>query len=235
MKPHSMLNQYRSTIPGVLMLTAAVVLSVGCVNNLKLRQQGHDATFAGNLELADQKYAQAVEREPDDYRAQYHLGVTRLAMGRALEAQWALEYALRLVPDDEQWTPRILDQLAEALFQQDRPDKLEAFLAKTIDYYGQWGDFLRQAKYLAKIGDMDGAALAYRKAAYFAPPLTTSPYLAMADFYESINDVPNAMLALRYAYHVNSRQPQVAQRLRQFGIVPGPTVALTPPKLAEKP
>jgi tetratricopeptide (TPR) repeat protein len=235
MKRWSGFNQHGLATPGCLLVLAGCLLLGGCVSNLHLRQQGRNATFAGDLELAHQKFAQAVQREPDDYRAQYYLGVNDLARKQPLEGQWALENALRLRPDDPEWTPQILDQIAEALYQQDQADKLEVFLRTTLGYYGQWNDYLRQAKYLAKIGDMDGAALAHHQAAYFAPAGYTSPYLAMADFYESINNQPKVELALRYAYHVNPKAAKVSQRLRKFGIVPGPTIAVSPPKLAANP
>ena len=141
-----------------------------------------------------------------------------------------MEKALALRQDDPKITPRILDRLAQAYYEQDRPENLTAFLARTAEFYGQPRDYLRQAKYLVKVGDVDSAKLAYRKAAYFAPSGDASPYIAIADFYISIDDQTNAATALRYGYYVNPKDGEVADRFRQLGLVPGPTQSLEPPK-----
>jgi hypothetical protein len=89
---------------------------------------------------------------------------------------------------------------------------------------------LRQARYLAKIGDLDSAKLAFRKAAYFAAGGDATAYLAIADFYLSLKDEVNAATALRYANYIDPNDPGIPKRFRQLGIVPGPSQQLEPPK-----
>ena len=233
-------------------LSAAVLMAIGCqstdpqadaesakaddpgfgVTNRMIREKGFDAINVGDWELARDKFAQATRRKPDDWMAQYYLGACEMHLGRPHQAQLALEKALILRPEDPRTTPRILDRLAEAYYRQDRVESLTAFLDETSESYGLSHDYLRQAKYLVKVGDMDAAELAFRKAAYFAQEGDVTPYIAIADFYAAINDAPNTATALRYANYIAPGNPDVAERLRKLGIVPGPTQTLEPPKPA---
>ena len=199
-------------------------------SNRRLKQAGFDSIQLRDWATARDKFSAAAQQRPDDDEAQYYLGVCELRLGRPSEAQFALERALTLRPNDPKITPRILDHLAEAIFRQNRPDSLRAFVTRTAESRGESRDYLRQAKYLAKIGDLDSAKLAFRKGAYFAPPGDATPYLAVADFYLSIKDKANAATAVRYAAYINPNDPGIARRFRKMGIVPGPSQQLEPPK-----
>lgn len=215
---------------GLVLMGLAITLTLGCENNIQIREKGLRSMRQQDLAGAEEQFARAAERKPTDFLAHYYLGEARIRQNRGLGAQLALEKALSIEPRNPEWTPLILDKLAEAIYIQGRQENLQAFLEQTVKTYGKTRDYLRQAEYLVKIGDLDGAKLAYRKAAYFADPKDESPYLGIAAFYESIHDVPNAVAALRYAYYVNPANPKVAAGLRRFGVVPGPTVAEAPPK-----
>lgn len=211
------------------MLSGCLLLAA-CTTNVQLRERGHEALDRGNAPEARQTFAQAVERRPADAKAHYGLGLARLELDRPLDAQLAFEKALAVKHDDPELTDEILDGIAEALFRQERFAQLHAFLDETARYYGQSDDYLRQARYLVKMGDLDAAVVAFRKAAYFAPEGDAEPYLEMSTFYDSINDQPNALRALRYAYWVNPEHPEIPDRFRSFGKVPGPTLREEPPK-----
>lgn len=219
-----------------IVLAALVLLMLlgqaGCETTLMMRQKGYDALRAGDYVEARHQFGRAVEKSPQDYLSQYYLGVTYLELGEPLKAQLALERALTLRPQGSARTGDILDKLALAMYQQGRYDSLHAFLARSASYYGRTQDYLRQARYLAKTGDLDSAKVAYRKAAYFADKGDARPYLAIAEFYSSFNDVPSAIEALRYGYYVDPTNERIADGLRKYGIVPGPTVAVEPPKPA---
>ena len=208
----------------------SLLLMAGCETNLRLRQKGYDALYQRDYATARSMYQKAIRRNPTDAEAQYYLGVVELKLDQPLRAQLALEKALELKSEDPELTPRILDKLAESLFQQGRMESLYAFLADTASNYGHTRDYLRQAQFMLMAGDLDGAKLAFNKAAYFADEDDITPYLAIADFYDSINDVPNAIVALQYAYWVNPNYPGLDNRFRKYGVVPGPTVAAKPPK-----
>jgi tetratricopeptide (TPR) repeat protein len=217
-----------------LSLAACAVLALitltACENNTRLREKGMLSLGNKDYAAAQSQFTRAAEKKPSDALSLYYLGITELRMGRPLDAQIALEKALVLLPDDKELTPEILDRLAEAMYQQNRVEQLHGFLDRTANFYSTTRDYLRQADYLVKTGDLDAAMTALQKAAHFAAPGDATPYIAMADFYEAINDVPNALTSLRYAYYVDPRKAQLDDRFRKFGVVPGPTVSLEPPK-----
>jgi len=223
-------NRHKAmTLAWVLCLPLIIA---SCQTAANLREEGLLALNRGQYDLALEKSSLAVEKDPSSARCQYQLGLAYLALDRGFEAQYALEKAHSLEPHNRSFTADVLDALAEALFQQDRSANLYSFLDKMVETYGTTRDYLRQAQYLVKSGDPDAARLSFRKAAYFADPGDVEPYLAIADFYTSISDQPNAVTALRYANYVAPGNLDVAERLRKFGIVPGPTIAQAPPKPA---
>jgi len=214
---------------GAVAVIAATLLA-GCQkSNPLLRKHGMDAYDEQATDQAQQRFAQAVEQDPTDWKSLYYLGKIRLQQGKSFEAQTLLEQALVLRQDRAE-TADILDALAAALFQRGRIEALHQLLAKAIDDYGTSRDFTRHGKYLMEQGDVDQAKLAYRKAAFFAKPGNAGPFLTLTDFYESIGDTANAVAALRHAYTITPKDRQIHDRLRRYGIVPGPTAQLTPEK-----
>ena len=217
-------------------LTASALLlglltSVGCTNHVVYREKGFDHYRAQDYPAAAEDFRNAIDLKPSDYLSQYYLGVTMLKQDQPVSAQSPLEQALALRPDDPKWTPLIADSLSECYYQQERYETLYGFLDNMIQTYRQQPyDFLRKAKYLGLLGDADGQKTALQKAAYFAPMGDAQPYLAIADFYLNVNDVPNAIKSLRYGYYVDPDNEDVKNQLRGLGVVPGPTIADAPPK-----
>jgi len=203
-----------------LLLSAALVALSGCqmTNEVVLRRQANSAMTRGDTSTARQKYQRLVELDPTNARYQYGYGATQLRAGNLTEAKLALERARRLEPDRRGFTPKVLDKLAEAYYRQDDERRLRAFLKQTTRERKTASRFLRQARYLRKLGDVDAARTAYRKAVIFASDRNPEPYLEIAEFYQSIGDRENAVKALRQAYHIDPANERVAQRLRQYGI-----------------
>ncbi len=214
-------------------LAVATLAGVGCTNHVVHRERGYDDYRQQDFAAAADDFQKAVTAKPSDYQAQYYLGVTQLKLDQPVAAQMALEQALALRSEDPAWRPRIADALAEAYYQQERVETLYAFLDNMVQtYHQQTVDYLRQAKYLGLMGDADGQKAALEKAAYFAGPEDETPYLALADFFLLFNDVPGAVAALKHAYYVAPKSEEVKDRLRGLGVVPGPTIAVAPPKPA---
>jgi Flp pilus assembly protein TadD len=212
----------------ILFAMAIITFAAGCrTPNGVLRQRGLLAMDAHNDDAAFENFRTAVKQDPTDWRAQYYFGVMLLKKGYPLEAQLALEKARSLRPAHPE-TPDILDHLAEALFEQGRYENLHALIEQAAEQFGTTRDFLRQAKYLAKMDQVDAALIAYRKAARFAEPNDATPWIEMAAFYERLGDTPNAVATWRQALHIEPKNEQVAAKLRQYGIVPGPSAARQP-------
>lgn len=216
-----------------LIVAACLALMItGCQTALDLRNEGSLALNRGQNQLAVKKLTASIDRNPSIAISHYYLGLAYLNLDRPLDARYALKNAHALRANNKDLAPKIQDALAQALSRQDNPDDLFAFLDEMVATYGTTRDYLRQAEYLIKAGDPDAAQLSLRKAAYFADPGDAEPYLAIADFYTSLNDQPNAITALKYANYIDPGNPDAADHLRQFGIVPGPTISKAPPKPA---
>jgi tetratricopeptide (TPR) repeat protein len=200
---------------------------VGCQSNPVLRKHGMDAYEDGQYDHARAKFTQALSQKSSDWKSHYYLGLVALKQGQPLEAQLSLERALS-VRDNHLETPEILDALAQALLEQGKFENLTAMLQQAADRYGATHDYIRQATFLGKSGDVDGAKLAFQKAVRFALKDDPAPFIAMADFYDSLGASAEALLALRQAYYITPDNPRIAERIRQHGMVPGPTVAIEP-------
>jgi len=198
-----------------------------------LRQRGERAYQAGEYPAARSNFQQVANRDPSDWMANYYLGRLALNDGRPLAARTYLEaaYAVRNEgPPAHPETFDVIDALAEALFQQGDYPRLIGFTDEVIDQFGRVEDYLRKADYLARMGDHDAAVVAYKQAIRTAPSDDPRPYVALADFYDSLGDREAAIVQLRYAYTIAPADPKIADRLRAHGVVPGPTVKLTPPQ-----
>jgi len=213
-----------------LVLAVGLLFSVGCETAVMLRDKGEIAYNGQRYQQAESYYQRSLDKRPESWASQWGLGKTYLAMDRPRAAEIALEHAYELRGDHEE-TPEILDDLAAAYYMQgNRETTLRSFLAETTRRYQRSEAFLRQGEHLAKLGDVDAAVVAYRKAGYFADDGDSEPFVKMADFYESVGDSANAVQALRFAYWMDPETPGIAQRFRKYGVVPGPTVGLEPPR-----
>ncbi len=193
--------------------------------------RAYDLYRAGKYEAAAQQFQEAASRSASDVASHYWWGTSLMNLGRYDEAQLPLEQAWAITTEEGSYTARILDRLAEVYFQQQRHEKLHVFLKEvTAQYHQQSRDFLRHAYYQTKTGDLDGAKLSFIKAANFADTGDASPYVALADFYESVNQADAAKTVLRYAYWINPQTKNVAGRLRGYGVVLGPAAGLVPPR-----
>lgn len=217
----------------------AVMLTTGCYkptadggfyNPPVEKFKANKAIEAENYAEAEQRLGTVLYNDPQDWEARYLMGLTYLGQGRAVEAQTQLELALAAKDRSKEQTPKILDELARSLEQQELYDQLYAFLDAQIDRYEGWEDYARKARFLAKANDIDGAALAYRQAAYFSRNETENIYLEIAQFYEDLGDYGKAVQALKWAYYIKPEHTQIPNRFRRLGVVPGPTLKEAPPQ-----
>lgn len=226
------LMKSRMIVTGRFMALALVasmaLLLTGCnPPNGWLRQQAINAKTDNDVPKAEGYLVRAVKQDDTDWKAMWLLGVIRNEQNRGLDAQMLLERSLTLRGHDAE-TPDINDALAESYYIQNQPASLSAMLQSAVEKYGGMRDYLRQAKYLGKVGDVDGARRGFQKAIKFAAKDDPMPYQVAADYYESAGDKAGAIEMLRHVYYISPGNGKVANRLRNYGIVPGPTVGLPP-------
>jgi Tfp pilus assembly protein PilF len=212
----------------MIAVASLALLLTGCnPPNSLLRQQAINAMEDKDIVTAEQRLERAVKQDDTDWKAMWLLGVVRNEQHRGLDAQILLERSLTLRGHDAE-TADINDALAESLFIQNQPASLSAMLQTAVEDHGGMRDYLRQAKYLGKSGDADGARKGFQKAIKFAKKDDPMPYQVEADYFESVGDKAGAIEALRHVYYISPGNGKVANRLRNYGIVPGPTVGLPP-------
>jgi Flp pilus assembly protein TadD len=232
------------------LLTATMV--VGCdIPNRVHRLRGLNHYERAELDEAASDFEAAVDRDPTDWRGHYYLGRIALDRGRPSPARrhFEIAYTLRQRPDPLQidaadpeaetdpegrWPSmsQIVDGLAESIYQAGDEAQLFAFLDEVIDRHARPVDYLRKADYLSRTGDHDGAVTAYRQA-IAVEPADPDLYLALAEFYDQLGRRDDALTELRHAYYLAPDDREVAERIRAHGVVPGPTIALPPPQLAD--
>ena len=210
-----------------LLLVVGFLGTVGCESIGFVRRDAEDAVERGDWQRAEVRVNQVLAKDPSDWKGLYYRGLIRLEQQRPGDAAIALERSLAL-RDGYPEAKDVADALAEALYRQDDAKSLHDFLARRTRESGRPADYMRQAKYLTRIGDHDGAKVAFRKAVHFWPSNDITPHVEMADFYESIGDKKNTIAALTEAYKINPNIPRINNRLRALGVIPGPTLAQTP-------
>lgn len=184
----------------------------------------------GDYTTAEAKLLFVLRNDPQDWEAHYLLGKVYLETGRPLRAQSELEQAFAVKDRSSTYTPQILDAIAESLHRQAKYEELYAFLDDKIARYEGWEDYARKARFLAKANDVDGAALAYRQAAYFSRNEDEQIYVEIADFYKERGDYDKAVQCLKWAYYIDDDREDLPNRFRELGVVPGPTLKEPPPE-----
>jgi tetratricopeptide (TPR) repeat protein len=204
-------------------------LLAGCVNapNSLLRLQAKDAIDQKDYGTAREMLDRALAQDPADWKANYYMGLVKLAQGRALDARLHLEVAYSLRDSDPE-TPDILDALAESLYKEGAQSKLDIMLRSAASTYGTPRDYYRQAEYLARQGDVDGARAAYLKAVRVARPEDITPFMKQADFYEGLGDKLNAVTALQQAQSIEPQNRVIAQRISRLVLDTTPGRTLPP-------
>jgi tetratricopeptide (TPR) repeat protein len=214
-----------------LPLAAGLLLALltGCTSlpNDVLRQYAIDALRDNDVPKADEYLAQAVKQDPTDWYAEYLMGQVELRKGNPVRAETYFEQALvnRVGSKDE---GMVLDGVAESMLKQNNKQRLAGFLKQQAHDHPTVGLYLWQAHFLAKMGDPDGAALSFKKAARIAGKHDAAPYLDAADYFQSIGDKEDQVLALRRAYTVDKDSTPVLVHLRLAGLEPSDQLLLPP-------
>lgn len=213
-------------------LALTLTLSVAALSTLSactqqrpihvIRAAAEAAYDKGDYELARLEYEQLVERYPGDPTARYGLGISCLKVNDPMKAREQLAIAYEVDPTRDE----VIDAYCVALYEAKEQDTLMSFLRRLSLERGQINDFLRLGIYAAKIGNADEALSAFKTAKRLDGGKSTKPLIALADFYGSVNDKPNQVKSLRQALSIDLRDPEVNQRIRDLGEIPGPSFVM---------
>ncbi len=189
-----------------------------------LNKADHDFEW-GRFEEAAEFYRLILEREPGDEDALEGYGRCMLSLGRPAQAAEAFSIAVARRPGDR----TLLVLLSEARFDAGQVD--EAFdLVRTwaLDNndaaaWFQLADFSRRSN------DPDTAKQSIERAIEIDPESSASYYVLAADIdIELLQDTTSALRRLRQAYGLEPGNQEIADRLRAYGEIPGPTLVLPP-------
>lgn len=213
------------------MMTAGIAsaLLIGCkgggVRPIPSVLESGEAAYRGHdYPRAEADFAEVMERDPGSSRARYWLGRSLLAQGKSAAAREQFEVALAADVEND----KIYAGLCEALYQDGKLDDLFRLLRQRASEHGSVEDYLQLAAYSRKAGDVDEAHTALLTAARLDAGRRIEPQLALADFYESVNNEVEASRRLRMAYYITAENPDLNERLKALGHRLGPGLGLKP-------
>ena len=176
--------------------------------------------------------ALSAEKNGADVASHYWWATSLINAGRFDDAQFPLEQALTLAPDDETWTPKILDRLASVYEVAGRPREAQPALLDQAIADGNQNprDFERKGFYLIRIGDYDNAEVALLKNAEVRHPPTPCRTCCSPTSTSRSTPARGPPEPPPRRLH-RPRVSDVAGRLEGHGVVLGPAAGLRPPTL----
>jgi Flp pilus assembly protein TadD len=228
----SLMNQFprphRSRFTVVaLVAVAAIGGLVGCMKGKSSEQLLADGEYAyryGRYEEAAGDFRQVLDRYPGDVQANIGYARTQIALGNLDAARSALETAAASKPEDFQ----ISLLLAEVLFKQGDTTRLYQLLRDRAIEQRRPEAWIVMARYSLELDDPDTAQAAVVSALEISDDSSPEPYLLAAELAERVGDQKEALRRLRQAYGLAPNDPRIEAMLREYGEVPGPTIALPP-------
>ncbi|MCA9304315.1 MAG: hypothetical protein KC996_09350 [Phycisphaerales bacterium] len=215
------------------MLLAALIIAPGCSTARKVKTTlaanealvaAGAAEDAGDLEKAYELWGDYVEMRPHEANGEYRLGRIENALGKHRDAANHLRIAHDLKPGNIDY----IEELAVALINSDQQDELLSLLHATANEGEEGSGYLRLARYAAQAGMMDEAHEALMTAVALHGTTSPAPHLAMADFARETGDSEGEVLALRHALWFDPADTGILARIRELGVIPGPSLALDP-------
>jgi thioredoxin-like negative regulator of GroEL len=214
-----------SQIRWILLVVLCVGVLTGCgtkPTTATLRDQAHRAMWQERWTEAESLYGDLVSRRPGDWRAQYGYGVSAMHTGDLPAARQSLEIAHTLKPSNRD----IALQLAETMYLQHDHDALFQFLGDRAEARKSSEDWLLLAEYALMSEDPDSARDFVAKAMVVDDASSVDPYLKAATLSEQMGDLDGAMRYLHTGWQVDPTNEDLEARLRAYGLVPGPTLAM---------
>lgn len=221
-------SRSRRLVPNaVLFALAAIAVLGGCVKGKSSEQllaDGEHAYRYGRYEEAAGDFRQVLDRYPGDVQANVGFARTQIALGNLNAARSALETAAASKPEDFE----ISLLLAEVLFKQRDTTRLYQLLRDRAVEQGRVDAWIVMARYALELDDPDTAQTAVVAALEISDNTSPEPYLLAAELAERVGDQKEALRRIRQAYGLAPNDPRIDAMLREYGEVPGPTIALPP-------
>lgn len=214
-------------------LLAALCLLTACQPAQKVRQtlalnelqnQAGAAESRGDDAAAIELWSEYVERRPHEAMARYRLGTVLLRTGSPEEASEHFWVASDLRPGRIDY----LEALAESLHQSGQRETLFQFLRDTIDEGGLAEGHMRIARYSMRSGLIDEAEESLRIAAALEGQRSDKPHRMLADLARQTGDNEAEIEAWRTVLWFDPSDPDANARLRELGVIPGPSLARPP-------
>jgi cytochrome c-type biogenesis protein CcmH/NrfG len=189
-----------------------------------VRDHGDRAFNRGDFQTARADYQEYLTRKPGEAEVELMLARTLLASGDFPAALTHAQTAYDLKPGQDPY----IETYAEALLRNNKTDQLYRELRSLAQDRGTPSDWVRLGRFTARTGDADGAEHALLTGARLDQGRSAAIQLALADFYRSIGAHDKERLRLRMAFSLDPQNPEIPQRLRELGEIPGPSLALPP-------
>ncbi len=192
------------------------------LNNLHI--QAGVADDQGDDQAAYDLWTEYVDRRPHSPMGEYRLGKVETRLGKYSQAAGHLQIAHDLKPGNIEY----LEALADALVLSNRTDSLMKLLSETITEGDDGSGYLRLARYAQQVGQMDEAREALLSAVAQDNGQSVTPYIALADFANTLGDQEMEIQNLRYALWFDRSDQVILHRLESFGMIAGPSLAVQP-------
>lgn len=225
------MNRFGAT---VLVLITGVTMGMGActptnkvkrtlaLNDLHIRAAV--AEDKGDWDQAYELWSEYVDRRPQSALAEYRLGLVERRLGLNEQAVSHLRIAHDLQPGNVEY----LEALADALVAVNDRDQLMTLLRQTAEEGPDGTGYLRIARFAQQAGMMDEAREALSLAIVESRGESPVPYLAMAEFANTIGNTDLEVRSLRQALWFDRTNEQINARLTALGMIPGPSLAIRP-------
>lgn len=212
----------RKQIVVVTLLAGALLGCETASTTTTMRDRANTAVWQGRWSEAEQLYGNLVAQSPEDWRLQYGYGLSAMHTGGMSDARQALEIAHTLKPSNRQ----IALDLAETMYQQKDYNSLFRFLSDRAEARKDSSDWLLLGEYALMTNDPDSAREYVAQAMVVDDASSVDPYLRAAIMSEQMGDLDAAKRYLRTGWEVDPTNETIQERLRSYGIIPGPTLAM---------
>lgn len=221
--------------PMIPLLFVALLLA-GCQPAAKVRRtlalnelQNHAgyAEEQGDDAKALELWREYVDRRPHEAMARYRLGQVLLRNGQADEASEHFRVAHDLKPGRLDY----LEALAESLHQSGQREAMFQLLRDTMNEGGLAAGHMRYARFALRSGLVDEAEESLRIAAAVEGTQSDAPHRMLAELARQTGDADAEIEAWRTVLWFDATDAEANARLRDLGVIPGPSLA-TPPRTA---